>query len=167
MSTTDEDVTTQADPATEPGPARKKRGGFGKLLMLLLPILLIGGGGWFLLGGGDKAEAQEVAIAQRGMASFETFLVNLSDPGGNRFLKVTLQLVFASVAEAKAIADSAAVMGHLRSAILELLTEQQAPALVTADGKTKLKDAIKAGVTGILKKQKVIDVLFSEFVVQF
>ena len=56
---------------------------------------------------------------------------------------------------------------ELRSAILELLTQQSAPALVTPEGKTALKDAIKARTNPLLADQKVLDVLFSEFVVQF
>jgi len=39
--------------------------------------------------------------------------------------------------------------------------------LVTTEGKKKLKEAIAAAVAKVLKKQKVVDVLFSEFVVQF
>lgn len=168
MATTDEDVTAGAEHAADAAPAPKaKRGGGRKLIMLLLPVLLLGGGAFFFLGGGDKAAAKEIAIEHRGMAAFETFLVNLSDPGGNRFLKVTLQLAFASESEAKAVADSVPVMGHLRSAILELLTEQKAPALITAEGKASLKEAIKTKVATILTTQKVLDVLFSEFVVQF
>lgn len=148
-------------------PARK--GGFKKILVLGLPLLVIAGGGgwWFLSGSGAKAEAEEVRLEERGIVPLETFLVNLSDPGGNRFLKVTLQLVLDSEEAAKEVADSAALMGHARSAILELLTEQNAQALVTSAGKTKLRDAIKTRVAALLKKQKVLDVLFSEFVVQF
>jgi flagellar basal body-associated protein FliL len=58
-------------------------------------------------------------------------------------------------------------MGHLRSAILELLTLESAPVLVTPEGKETLKKKIKARTSELLKDQKVIDVLFSEFVVQF
>jgi len=150
-------------------PARPRKGGFKKILVLGLPMLVIAGGGgwWFLSGSGAKAEAEEVRLEERGIVPLETFLVNLSDPGGNRFLKVTLQLVLDSEAAAKEVSDSAALMGHARSAILELLTEQNAQALVTSAGKAKLRDAIKARVAGLLKKQKVLDVLFSEFVVQF
>lgn len=129
------------------------------------------GGAWWFLGGSNAnvaaEEVHEAPIEERGVVLFETFLVNLSDPGGNRFLKVTLQLVFESEAGAEHVRKNAAVMGHARSAVLELLTEQNAQALVTAEGKQKLKDAIKAQLAKLLKKQKVVDVLFSEFVVQF
>jgi flagellar basal body-associated protein FliL len=59
------------------------------------------------------------------------------------------------------------VVSRVRSDVLELLTEQQAPTLVTAEGKLALKNAIKERAAHALDHTKVIDVLFSEFVVQF
>ena len=165
--------TPIAEPVAEPvaEPRRKKSGGglFKKLIIIVLPVLLLAGGGayLFLSGSSETVQAEETKIEQRGIVPFETFLVNLTDPGGNRFLKCTLQLVFASDAEAKHVSESPALMGHTRSAILELLTEQNAPALITVEGKQKLKDAVKAHVAKLLAKYKVVDVLFSEFVVQF
>ena len=153
------------------GSAPKKGGALKKLVMIAVAVLVVGGGGaayWFL--GGTKAEAAAdptVKIAERGVVPFETFLVNLSDPGGNRFLKVTLSLVVSSAEDAKHIEENASLMSHVRSAILELLTEQQAPALITAPGKQTLKDAITTRAADLLKDQKGLDVLFSEFVVQF
>ena len=164
----DEPQEVVAEAVAAPKPKRKG-GGFKKVVLLVLLLFVIGGGGgwWFLSGSGASAEVQEGQIEERGVVPLETFLVNLTDPGGNRFLKVTLELVLASEAEAKHVADNAALMGHARSAILELLTEQNAQTLVTTEGKQKLKDNIKARVSEVLKKQKVLNVLFSEFVVQF
>jgi flagellar FliL protein len=166
------DEAPMSEPVAETSRPRKKGGGFKKLLFILLPVLaLLGGGAWFFLNGSSGAvqaeETKEAKIEERGIVPFETFLVNLTDPGGNRFLKCTLQLVFASEAEAKHVADNEALMGHARSAMLELLAEQNATALITAEGKQKLKDAVKTHVAKILAKYKVVDVLFSEFVVQF
>ena len=147
---------------------RKKGGGLKKLVLIAVPVLaLAGGAAWWFLGSARTEAKEEVGIEERGVVPFETFLVNLADPGGNRFLKVTLQLVVESEAEAKLIEENPALMGHARSTILELLTEQHAPALITPEGKQQLKDAIKTQVSKVLAKQKVVDVLFSEFVVQF
>jgi len=157
-------------PKTEPVAAPpRKGGGMKKLIVIALPvILLLGGGAWWMFGGSAGAvQAEEIKIEERGIVPFETFLVNLTDPGGNRFLKVSLQLVFDSEADAKHVEDNAALMGHARSAILEMLTEQNAQALITTEGKQKLKDGIKARVASVFGKLKVMDVLFSEFVVQF
>jgi flagellar basal body-associated protein FliL len=48
-----------------------------------------------------------------------------------------------------------------------VLTVQNAPALVTPDGKSALKQAIKERTSPLVPGKKVLDVLFSEFVVQF
>jgi flagellar FliL protein len=158
-----EDETTTAE---APAP---KRGGFKKILIIALPVLLLAGGGawWFMRGSAGAVEAQEVNIEEHGIVPLEVFLVNLSDAGGNRFLKTTIHLVVDSEADAKHIEENKALMSHARSVILEILTEQQAQELVTAEGKKKLKETLLGAVSKVLKKQKVHDVLFSEFVVQF
>jgi flagellar FliL protein len=162
----DETVPTAQPVAAAP----RKGGGMKKMIVIVLPVLLLlGGGAWWMFGGsaGAAVQAEEIRIEERGIVPFETFLVNLTDPGGNRFLKVTLQLVFDSEADAKHVEENAALMGHARSAILEMLTEQNAQALITTEGKQKLKDGVKTRVASVFGKLKVMDVLFSEFVVQF
>jgi flagellar FliL protein len=149
-------------------PAPKKKGGALKLIVLLLLVLGAGGGGaWWFLSGGEAEAATEPPLESRGLVTFEPFLVNLADQGGNRFLKVTAQLVLTTPLEAAHVQETPVVLMHLRSAILELLTEQIASELVTANGKRKLMDAVKARATEALGPDQVIDVLFSEFVVQF
>jgi flagellar FliL protein len=132
-------------------------------------LVLIGGAGgaWWWMRGGEPAEAKAVPLETRGLVSFEPFLVNLSDEGGNRYLKVTLGLVLGTAEEAKHVEETPVVVSRLRSDILELLTEQQSAQLVSPEGKTALKTAIKARVSEALEHKEVVDVLFSEFVVQF
>lgn len=149
-------------------PAKKKGGLLKKLLIPLVLLTVLGGaGGWWMLRGSAGAEHAEPPLEARGLLAFEPFLVNLADAGGARFLKITVQLVLASDEEAKHIEHSPVVLMHLRSAILELLTMQLSNTLVTAEGKKALKDAIKTRLSPDLPHQKVVDVLFSEFVVQF
>jgi flagellar FliL protein len=147
-----------------------KKGGLAGKLVLTLVVLLAGAGGgawWFLGGATEAAEPTAPPLESRGLVPFEPFLVNLADQGGNRFLKLTMQLVVGDAAQAKTISDTPVVLMQLRSTILELLTEQTAGSLVTAEGKGTLKAAVKARVAGHLPDRQVIDVLFSEFVVQF
>ena len=69
----------------------------------------------YLAGSGGAVAAEEASsIEERGVVPFETFLVNLSDPGGNRFLKATIQVVVESEAEAKHVEANAALMSHAR-----------------------------------------------------
>lgn len=150
-------------------PTKKKSGLMMKLVIGLVVVLALGGGAawWFMRGSTAQAATEEPALEERGLLSFEPFLVNLTDAGGNRFLKVTIRLSLESAEEAKLVEESPVVVSHLRSAILELLAQQSAPALVTPEGKDALKKAIKEQTGSLLKHQKVLDVLFSEFVVQF
>ena len=150
-------------------PARKKK---GKGLVLILIVLLLAGGGggayWWLsrTPAVEAAEPPEIPLSQRGLVPFDPFMVNLAD-SGSRYLKVNLQLVVEDAGTAAEVLETPVVISRIRSEILELLTQQTATALVTPEGKAALKTAIAERVTPVLEGKKVIDVLFSEFVVQF
>jgi flagellar FliL protein len=159
-----------ADEQTElPAAPPKKKSGL--LLKLVIALVVLGGGGggaaWWFLGAKAQAAAEEPPLESRGLVTFEPFLVNLTDAGGGRFLKANIGLVVETPEEAKKIEDTPVVIGHLRSAMLELLAEQSAGVLVTPEGKDALKKTIREKTGALLRTQKVLDVLFSEFVVQF
>jgi flagellar FliL protein len=163
---------------TAPAPtntaAPKKRRGL-VLIATVAIVLLLGGGGaayWMLAGGAEEgAEApqeEEKEEAGPGAAvALEPFVVNLADPGGTHFLRVSLSLVVADEEHALAIGENELVKTRMRSTILELLTQQSAEHLITPDGKAGLKKAIAEGAAKAVKGLHVNDVLFSEFVVQF
>ncbi|MEW6321174.1 MAG: flagellar basal body-associated FliL family protein [Acidobacteriota bacterium] len=152
-----------------------------KIALLAVAFLVVGGGAaagyLFMQKGADHAEAAEDGeeaptpkkkrkpSAPSGLLSFEPFLVNLADPGSARYLRTTLKLVVPAEIAATASKDDVVLM-QLRSAILELLAEQTADPLVTPSGKSALKQAIQTRA-GEIVGDEVIDVLFSDFVVQF
>jgi flagellar FliL protein len=150
-------------------PAKKKKGK-GLMLMVLVVLLAGGGGGaywWLSRTPAVEAAPREIPLSERGLVPFEPFMVNLVDGGGNRFLKVNLQLVLEDAASAEKVLGTPVVVSRIRSEILELLTQQQAAVLVTPEGKAALKTAIGERLVPVLEGGKVIDVLFSEFIVQF
>jgi flagellar basal body-associated protein FliL len=137
-------------------------------------LLLAGGsaGGFFWWRARVAAEPvaagahEEATLSAAGVVTLEPFIVNLADTDGSRFLRVQLRLLVAGHREAKEIQENEVTVLRLRSAILELLSVQMADRLVSQDGKAALKKTIAdraSSLTGV----KVIDVLFSEFVVQF
>jgi flagellar FliL protein len=135
-------------------------------------VLLLGGGGaaYWMFAGGDAAEAATEPVPEKkggAVAPLEPFVVNLADPGGGRFLRVTLSLVVEDDSHALEIEENAIVKMRVRSAILELLAQQTADPLITPDGKTALKHAIAESAAGAVESLHISDVLFSEFVVQF
>jgi flagellar FliL protein len=159
---------SKAEAAPAPAPA-KKSGVLKKLIVLTAALVVVGGGAaaWLLRGGSSAKAAAEPGLEARGLLAFDTLLVNLADKGGNRYLKATVQLVLASKAEAAHVAESQVLMSSVRAAMLEVMTQQLATELVTVEGKAALKQALRERIAPHLQHQKVIDVLFSEFVVQF
>ncbi len=169
-------MSTENQPASAAAaPAKKSRKGLVIILIVVLLLLAGGGGGayWLMFRGNSAAEASEAEPEPEppppatGIVPLAPFVVNLADPSGTRFLRVTMSLVVADEAIAKEIEEEKVVHARLRSAILELLAQKQSTELVTPEGKAELKKAIAEGVAHAAHELKVEDVLFSEFIVQF
>jgi flagellar protein FliL len=169
-----DDEREMSTPPTPP-PAKK---GKSKLLLIALVLLILGGGAgggawWWMAksqaASGHDAKAGEHAepATESGVLALEQFTVNLADPETSRFLRATVHLVLSDGAAVKEIEEDKVQLVRLRSSVLELLTTQTSSRITTAEGKTELKHAIAAKTSEILKPIKVIDVLFSDFVVQF
>lgn len=135
-------------------------------------VLAIAGGAAFWWSQKAQAQTPEPAPAaatdneERGMVSFEPFVVNLADTGASRFLRVKVQLIVENAEEAEAIEKSTVKQSRARSAILELLTTQTSDVLVTPQGKAELRKVISEQLGKTLHLE-IVDVLFSDFVVQF
>jgi flagellar FliL protein len=157
-------AATQAAP--EPAKKKSKKG----LLIGIVGLLVVGGGGaayWFTRPTAEAAEAGEAAEPEgESVVSFEPFVVNLADAGGGRYLRVNVQLVLAGADASTEVEEDAVMKVRLRSDVLALLTEQTSDALMTTEGKTKLKEAISERASHSIEPHKVRDVLFSDFIVQ-
>jgi flagellar FliL protein len=153
-------------------PEVPKKAGKSSLVIIIAAVVAVavaGGAAFWYARRTAPAIVVEVHAknSERGLLSLEPFVVNLADPSGSRFLRATVQLIVKDEAEAEHIKKSPAAMMQTRGAILELLTVQTADNLVTPDGKTALKKLIAERASTALDDTKVIDVLFSDFVVQF
>jgi flagellar FliL protein len=171
------DANAQAASPTAPAPKKSRKGLF--IVLTLLIVLLAGAGGgayWFLVrgaeaqaaeAGGEAADAEpEAEEVPTGIVPFEPFVVNLADPGVSRFLRVSLTLVADEEHAAELEHDEVALM-RVRSAILELLSQQESGQLVTPEGKAELKESIAEAAAHAAHDLKVLDVLFTEFIVQY
>jgi len=173
MSNTASPSASAAAPDEAPKAPRGRRGLV--LIATAVLVLLLGGGGaayWMLAGStaGDAPAAAKPKPAPKAAGAavaLDSFVVNLADPGGTRFLRVTLSLIVEDAAHARELGENELVKMRVRSTILELLTQQSADRLITPDGKTELKKAIAEGAAGAIEGLHVADVLFSEFIVQF
>jgi flagellar FliL protein len=155
---------------TPPDTPAKKGSKKPVLIGTVAALALLGGGGFYWYSQ-PHAAAAEAAHAEpepeRGVVTFDPFVVNLADTLAPRFLRVTLQLVVKDAEQAAAMQASKVALMQARSVILELLTTQTSDVLVTPDGKAQLRAAIVEKVGHTVKECEVVDVLFSDFVVQF
>lgn len=154
-----ENTADAAPEAAAPKPKKSK-----KLLLIALVVIVAGVGGAVYA---MRRPAGEVPASKRGLVAFDPFVVNLADPGGMRFVRVTMQVVVTDEKSATRIPEELVVFKEARSAILEILSQQKANDLVTIEGKQALKRAIVLRLSKVITETKVLDVFFSEFVVQF
>lgn len=194
-----------AAPAAETDAAAKPKKS-KKLLFIIIGVVvlaLVGAGGALMVlksntaddEGEDGAHAEEAddhaSASTRDPKTPPTFLpldsmvVNLADPGGNRYaqLGITLQLSDSHAAE-----EIKTYMPTIRNGILILISQRTAEQMLRADGKTALTNDIVAEISDVMgydyehadeaaaspskskKKKKahnpVEGVLFSSFIVQ-
>lgn len=165
--------------ATE-APAAKPKGKKTLIIIIaLVLVLVIGGGlGAFLLMKRGQAEDEEggagaapAKVAPKGPPTFLPFdnmVVNLADPGGNRFVQIGITLQVDDFVTSDQIK---AFMPSLRSAILLILSQRTAEELLQVQGKEQLSNDITAEVSRQLgydkaKHNPVQAVLFSSFIIQ-
>jgi flagellar FliL protein len=160
--------TNTAAPAA---PATKSK---AKLFIIAGIVLLLGGGGagaWYVTRGRGDANHETVEKAkpevEHGVVGFEPFIVNLADPGGQRFLRADIRLLVADEAAAKHVQENKVTSTRLRAAIIDVLTSQTADQIARPEGKAALKKSIAEQASTILHPTEVADVLFSDFVIQY
>ncbi|MEZ5290634.1 MAG: flagellar basal body-associated FliL family protein [Vicinamibacterales bacterium] len=163
----------KAEPAAD-GAAAKAKGGKQKPMIIGAVVLALAGGGYYYKTQAAHAEGEEeapkehsVSPKERGLVSFDPFVANLADEGGRRFVRVTVQLVVGTAEEGLEMSETPVLKMQARAIILELLGTQLADTLVTPEGKVALRQAIAERIADALHEIEVVDVLFSDFVVQF
>lgn len=169
-----------AEKAEKKGDAAEKepkKGGKLKLIVLALVVLAILGGGGFAAWkfflqppekpvegeGNTTADPSEPQIIPAQMVTLEPFVVNLSDPMGRRYLKITMDVEMADVAS---VAELNAVMPRVKDTLLLLLSSKSFADISTLDQKLELKNDIVDRLNQIVGKAKVRNVYFTEFVIQ-
>lgn len=161
------------------------------IIILAVVVLLVAAAGAFLVLNQRKNEADEDAkaavVVVPTFLPLENLVVNLADPGGDRFIQlgITLELRDEKVAE-----RVKQYMPSIRDAILRLVSQHTAEDLLGREGKEQLALAIRKEVarplTGDTRRSRVQDdedgfeddaprrkpaapvrrVLFSSFIIQ-
>lgn len=166
MAALDADMT---DEAGADAPPKKKLSGKVLVLYIGLPLLLLIGAGaglYFsgIIGGAshEEAAAPEVAAAPV-FYDLPDFLVNLSGPPPQHYLKMRVTLQIANPEIAKTLdAQMPRVLDSFQTFLRELRPED----LQGSDGMLRLKEELLRRINLVLDPTIVSDVLFKEIIVQ-
>ena len=159
--------------------SRTRNAGVKIIIIVIVVVLVVVGGALglkffapgLLPGSAEKApeeetepEEKEVGAAELGVLTpLKPFIVNLADPAGQRYLKLSMTL---EVETPEAAAEVDTRMPQIRDVILLLLSSMRFEDVRTIEGKMRLRGQIIARCNTILTAGKVKNVFFSEFVVQ-
>jgi len=136
------------------------------IILVILVVLLAGGGAgaYFKFFKAHKESAElkkqeEVPVYHE----LDTFMVNLADSGSKHFLKAAIKLKVSSHLGG----EECKVRGYeIRDTILTVLTSKESEDIVKPEDKMALKKQIMEALNHILQKGQVLDVYFTDFLIQ-
>ncbi len=164
----------------EGGGEAKKGKGLIKWIVLLILLAALIGGGWFAYKKffsdqplpEEETQEQAEQEEQMGLAPTTTkgvqvqlpeFLVNLADPLGRRYLKLSVTVEVKDQKAAEAISQNEA---KIKDAVLLLLSSKTYQELSTLESKIELKKEIVERLNQIIGGSKVLQVYFTDMVIQ-
>jgi len=142
----------------------------GKLLIPIiagvLVLVALGGVCFMKFGGhGKKHGKEKPAVEATATMDLGEMVVNLADTTEPHYLKTKIVLeVTGAVASAGGEGEGASP--KMRDAVIAALSARTFNELLTPEGKSSLKESIKAAVNKSLGEEKVTDVFFSDFAMQ-
>jgi flagellar FliL protein len=164
-------------------PKPKGRSAIAKTLMIVLLALVSSAGGGLIsfmlisktLGAQakkaekpEKAEQEKIAemLEKSAVIPLEPFVVNLADTDAARYLRIKISLMVDNKARVKELTDNQALQLKVRDVILQSLTAKRAQDLINTEGKNNLRHEIQEKVAMYFREPKLVDVVFTEFVIQ-
>ncbi|MCU0223278.1 MAG: flagellar basal body-associated FliL family protein [Acidobacteria bacterium] len=136
----------------------------------LLVLAAVGGTTALLLrGGAGRAEAQGVragAPASPSLVAFDAFVVNLADPGVERYLRASVRAVVSDPRLARELQRDELMRARARDRILSALSAKTFEEVTRPGARDALRDELRREINRTLPDDGVAEVLFVEFVAQ-
>ena len=157
-----------------------KSGTVGKMLMIVVLTLLSSAGGgfasfWMMSRAMNKdvkadKEAQDQEhivelLEKSAVLPLEPFVVNLADTDGARYLRMKISLMVDKEKSEEAV-ENQALQLKVRDVILQSLTAKTSHDLRDETGKDKLRHELQEKLSLYFKEPKLVEVMFTEFVIQ-
>jgi flagellar protein FliL len=137
------------------------------LIIIVLAVILLGGGGaaayWKFFMKAETSEKSSPKPEHSVIQEFDTFIVNLRDPGGKRFLKLAMKAKLDGLPLSEEFKSRSFEM---RDMILTILSSKETEDITSPEDKLSLKQEIIAALNRSLQKGQVQDVYFTEFLIQ-
>ncbi len=145
------------------------------IIVLVVVVLLMGmfGAGFFILWSKISQMPQQSATGELAVEEeqdvmgplydMKSMIVNLSDEGGKRYLRVTMAL---ELADAEVEAAIETKLPLIRDAILMILPTKRYDDINTTEGKITLRTELIEKMNEFMGEGKVSNIYFTEFVVQ-
>ncbi len=156
-----------------------------KILIILIGVTMVFmlglGGGLFMMwnklsametqarrttGDGEPADRDTPVSVEKMLGPIfplDTFIVNLADKGGKRYLRITIDLELDSE---KLESEIEKRLPQVRDSILMILPSKRFADISPMAGKIALRDEILETLNGFLTQGKITNIYFKEFVVQ-
>ena len=181
-----EEAVAEEQEQTRP-PAKGGGSSIVKMLMVVLLALVSSAGGgvvsWVLISrtmaaqaatqggkGDEKKKPEEENLAEvlekSAVLPLEPFVVNLADTETARYLRIKISLMIDDKAKLPTVIENQALQLKVRDVILQSLTNKTSQELINEDGKNKLRHEIQEKVAVYFREPKLVDVMFTEFVIQ-
>lgn len=119
----------------------------------------------------ESSSPESYAVSQLEPHVIGPFVVNLSDAGGDRYLKLKIVL-----AEPKHVGEKAKKEKEstgmslqdvmIKDVIINVISAKTSDDLLSATGKEELKNELKTSINKALHKNLVQDIYFTEFIIQ-
>jgi flagellar protein FliL len=146
------------------------------IIIISVAVLFMGtvGAGFFILWNKisqvplDPTKVAEMPVEEEEnvigpLYTLDTMIVNLSDHGGKRYLRVTMAL---ELSDTESIATIESRLPQIRDAVLMILPTKTYDDVSTTDGKISLRNQVMEKINALMTKGHVNNIYFTEFVVQ-
>ena len=168
-----------SSPQGQPAAVPSRGGGKKGLVLAAGALLLLAGAGVVYLrrGGGTSAPvARKAGPPVPGVVELEPFVLNLADPAGDRYFRLTVRIVLDRREVAERAADGLG-KSKLRDQILSVLSRKRASDMTRPEGRDLLRAEIQGASEALLARPPflgegdsapahVVEVYFTEFLVQ-
>ena len=113
----------------------------------------------------EHADIREM-IEKGAVVALDPFVVNLADTDAPRYLRVTISLMVDDKNEVQEVVENATMLSKTRDVILQTLSRKRSDELIDEEGKNHLRSEILERLAPFYEDPRIVDVMFTEFVIQ-